>query len=129
MLIGILVTDTQKIFLICFVYDHIKFYEGKYESMEEALAGKEITDQIWGMDMGQKDAGYLIEREDNRIFWHINTFVHKIKIIRVTIAVYCNHIAISFFILRINNSLQIPPVNYGSNMGNGYGAEGCRIFD
>lgn len=39
----------------------IKIYEGNYSTAEEALAGSEITDRIYGdIDMTQEDAGYLV---------------------------------------------------------------------
>ena len=38
----------------------IKVYEGNYATAEAAMAGNEITDQIYGtIDMNQTDAGYL----------------------------------------------------------------------
>lgn len=39
----------------------VKIYEGAYSTAEEARAGKEITDQIYGnTDMAAQDAGYAI---------------------------------------------------------------------
>lgn len=39
-------------------YDHIKIYEGLYNSASEAMAGTDVTDKIMGVDMSRKDAGY-----------------------------------------------------------------------
>ena len=45
-------------------YDHLKVYEGKFTSPDEALAGTEITDQILNGNMTQKDAGYRMKLDD-----------------------------------------------------------------
>lgn len=42
-------------------YDYIKVYEGRYNSAQEAMAGKDITSQILNVDMTQRDAGYLYQ--------------------------------------------------------------------
>lgn len=39
-------------------YDHIKIYEGRFNSAQEAMAGIDITDKILDVDMSHKDAGY-----------------------------------------------------------------------
>lgn len=39
-------------------YNHIKIYEGVYDSASEAMAGVDITDRIMGVDMSHNDAGY-----------------------------------------------------------------------
>lgn len=44
-------------------FNYLKIYEGKFTTLENAVAGKEITEQIWETDMSQKDAGYFMERE------------------------------------------------------------------
>lgn len=45
----------------------IKIYEGNYSVPEEAMAGNEITDQIYGnMDMNQKDVGYLVTLQEKQ---------------------------------------------------------------
>lgn len=41
----------------------VKFYEGRHKTAEEAQAGADITDKIFGnIDMKQSDAGYSISR-------------------------------------------------------------------
>ena len=42
-------------------YDHIKIYEGRFNSAQEAMAGTDITSQILNVNMSQKDAGYLYQ--------------------------------------------------------------------
>lgn len=39
-------------------YDHMKIYEGVYDSASEAIASTDVTDMIMGVDMSHKDAGY-----------------------------------------------------------------------
>lgn len=41
-------------------YDYLKVYEGKFESAAEAMASVDITDNIWNVNMAEKDAGYLL---------------------------------------------------------------------
>ena len=43
-------------------YDYLKVYEGKFESAAEAMAGVDITDNIWNVNMAEKDAGYLLRK-------------------------------------------------------------------
>lgn len=39
-------------------FDHIKIYEGVYDSASEAITGTDVTDMVMGVDMSHKDAGY-----------------------------------------------------------------------
>ena len=41
-------------------YDHMKIYEGRYNSAQEAASGIDITDKILDIDMSHKEAGYSI---------------------------------------------------------------------
>lgn len=46
--------------------DKIKVYEGNYTSVDQAQKGKDITNQIFASDMTQKDAGYKLEKYDDK---------------------------------------------------------------
>ena len=48
-------------------YDHVKLYEGEYDSAAEAMSGTEITDKLFNEDMTQKDAGYPMLYDKN--YW------------------------------------------------------------
>lgn len=43
-------------------YDHVRIFEGTYETAAEAEAATEITDRIWQADMSQPNAGYPAAR-------------------------------------------------------------------
>lgn len=40
-------------------YDHVRIFEGTYDSAAEAETATEITDKIWQVDMSKDGAGYL----------------------------------------------------------------------
>ncbi len=46
-------------------FDHIKVYEGKFISAEEAISGTEITNKLLNVNMEQKDDGYPMLEWDN----------------------------------------------------------------
>lgn len=46
--------------------DHLKVYEGKFDTAEEAAMGKDITDRLLNQDMTQKDAGYILTRYNDQ---------------------------------------------------------------
>lgn len=46
-------------------YDHLKVYEGRYASADEAVAGTDITDKIFCADMTAAEAGYLMPRSNS----------------------------------------------------------------
>lgn len=41
-------------------YEYLKIYEGQHSSVDEAMAGADITDKIFGADMPAAGAGYLL---------------------------------------------------------------------
>ncbi len=46
-------------------YSSLRIYEGKYGSAAEAMAGTEITGQIWEPSMSQTGAGYALDRYED----------------------------------------------------------------
>ena len=46
-------------------YDHIKIYEGFYNSALDAISGTDITEKVLGVDMSRKDAGYKYQYPDS----------------------------------------------------------------
>ncbi len=47
-------------------FDHFRVYEGQFADAAEALAGKDITAQVFCENMTQRDAGYRIPRSTDR---------------------------------------------------------------
>lgn len=47
-------------------FSSVRVYEGWYSTAEEAMAGKEITSQIWEPDMTEKGAGYAFQYESRK---------------------------------------------------------------
>ena len=47
-------------------YASIRVFEGRHDTVEDAVASKEITGQIFNQDMTKKNAGYLINRYSNQ---------------------------------------------------------------
>ena len=47
-------------------FSSVRVYEGWYSTAEEAMAGKEITSQIWNPDMTEKGAGYAFQNDTQK---------------------------------------------------------------
>ena len=47
-------------------FDHVRAFEGRFKTLDEALLGNDITDQVWEVDMSQKDSGYWMKWEIDR---------------------------------------------------------------
>jgi len=45
-------------------FSRMEVYEGEFSSAYDAQQGKQITSQIWDVDMAQKDAGYFVNVSD-----------------------------------------------------------------
>lgn len=54
-----------------FVFDNVKYsslkiYDGQFDSVSEAMSSTDITDKIWSADMTEKDAGYVLQKNESK---------------------------------------------------------------
>ncbi len=91
-------------------YDYLKVYEGKFESASEAMAGVDITDNIWNVNMAEKDAGYLL-REGYYKWITVVTFDSSNNItgclsINLGILATSNSINVDHLYFKLGNTLE-----------------------